>query len=92
MSELKQVGAFKLLPPRPDVCQTCATKHEPAQAHNAQSLYYQYAFFSEKGRWPTWADAIAHCTPEIQAFWKAELTKRNAWTEPEEKQKGNSNV
>ena len=34
--EIKQ-GRMTLLPCAPDVCQECAVKHEPWQAHNNQS-------------------------------------------------------
>jgi hypothetical protein len=65
-----------LLPCAKDVCQECAVDHEPEQPHNQQSLYYQYKFYAEHGRWPTWEDAMAHCSPEIQRLWKTELEKR----------------
>lgn len=80
-AKLKSSGLTKLgngmalLPPPPDTCQECAVKHDPAQAHNQQSLFYQYQFYGKTGRWPTWADAIAHCSPEIQERWKIELRK-----------------
>ena len=76
-----------LLPCAPNVCQECAVDHEPEQAHNAQSLYYQYKFYGEHGRWPTWEDAIAHCSDKLRTFWIAELTKAGQWppksTEPQ---------
>jgi len=65
-----------LLPCAPDVCQECAVKHEPKLPHNQQSLYYQYKFYQEHGRWPTWADAMSHCSPEIQELWGDSLKKR----------------
>lgn len=64
---------FYLLPCAPDVCQECAVDHEPWQAHNQQSLYYQYHFYAKHGRWPTWEDAIAHCAPDIQDYWRKYL-------------------
>ncbi|MHB1651419.1 MAG: hypothetical protein ACYCVD_02945 [Desulfitobacteriaceae bacterium] len=62
-----------LLPCAPDVCQECAIKHEPDVPHDQQSLYYQYKFYQQHGRWATWEDAMAHCTPEMQRAWKKEL-------------------
>jgi len=50
-----------LLPPAPDVCQECATKHAPERPHNKDSLYYQMKFQQVHGRWPTWEDAMEHC-------------------------------
>lgn len=77
MNELKPAGGgFMLVPPAPDVCQVCATKHEPSMPHNQQSLYYQMAFRGEHGRWPTWTDAMAHCTFSMQRYWVDELRKR----------------
>lgn len=66
---------FKVMPPRPGSCPVCGNypAHEPEQPHNAQSLYYQYTFYGEYGRWPTWKDAVAHCTPQVQAMWETEL-------------------
>jgi hypothetical protein len=71
-----------MLPPPPGTCQECAAKHKPDDPHNAQSLPYQYSFYAKRGRWPTWRDAVAHCTPEIRTAWEKELRARKAWTEP----------
>lgn len=73
---------WNLLPPPADCCQICAKKHTLDMPHNAQSLYYATAFNARVGRSPTWADAMAHCTPEIQAAWRRHLTNINAWSAP----------
>ena len=73
-----------LLPPAKGTCPICAYKHEPSNPHNQQSLYYQYRFYGIRGRWPTWADAVAHCDPELQELWRQALTERGAWSEPED--------
>ena len=57
-------------------CPMCALAHDPEMPHNRYGLFYQYKFYDRYGRWPTWTDAMAHCTPEIQAFWKRELSAR----------------
>lgn len=62
-----------LLPPRPDVCQECATQHDPSLPHNAQSLYYQTKFHMQNGRAATWADAMAHCTNDVKERWTKAL-------------------
>ena len=82
--ELKHphLAPFQLLRTPPGTCPECAVKHEPGQPHDAQSLAYQYDFYGKHGRWPTWADAIAHCAEPIRAAWKAALTERGHWTEP----------
>jgi len=56
-------------------CPECAAKHDPSQPHNAQSLAYQYKFYADSGctRWPTWADAMAHCDDETKRMWRAAL-------------------
>lgn len=69
----KEIVQFKLLPCAPGTCARCGVEHEPAQPHNAQSLYYQYRFYGEHGRWPTWADAVFHCEAPMQALGLASL-------------------
>lgn len=73
-----------LMPPHPDACQTCGQRpaHAPEQPHNAQSMYYQYVFYGEHGRWPTWKDAIAHCPADVSELWERELKRINRWSEP----------
>ena len=70
---------MKLLPPKPDDCQECAVDHDPAQPHDKMSIYYQYWFRSEHGRWPTWRDALAHCDLEIREDWEEELRHLGRW-------------
>lgn len=65
-----------LLPPRPEACQACACTHDQQLPHNQQSLHYQYWFRLRFDRWPTWMDAMRHCTPEMRYSWSAELMKR----------------
>lgn len=66
-----------VLPPAdPDACRECAVVHEPEEAHNRDSLHYQYVVYQRLGRWPTWRDAIAHCAPERQAVWVKALGER----------------
>lgn len=62
-----------LLPPKSDVCQKCAVAHDPEQPHNQQSLYWQYWFYGQNDRWPTWEDAMAHCTDDVKQQWVAAL-------------------
>lgn len=62
-----------ILPAPKGTCPECATKHEPEQPHNAQSMHYQYSFYGREGRWPTWNDALAHCPENVRKFWVKEL-------------------
>jgi hypothetical protein len=71
-----------LLPPAPGTCPICAVNHRPEEPHNQQSLYYQYRFYGVRGRWPTWADAVAHCAPQMRERWERELRASGKWTEP----------
>lgn len=71
-----------LLPPKPGTCPICATEHDPEMPHNQQSIYYQYRFYGMRSRWPTWADALAHCTDAVRGMWEAELRKAGLWSEP----------
>jgi len=80
--ETPLASSFKVLPPKKDHCQICAVKHDPAEPHNAQSLYYQTLFQSMIGRPATWADAAAHCSPEVQFKWKHHLGQLGHWSEP----------
>jgi len=68
--------AFTLLPPKPGVCKACAVDHPEEQPHNRDSLYYQYSFFIENQRWPTWKDAMAHCDEKMKADWTKALLDR----------------
>lgn len=70
---MTEIRKLTLQPPAPDVCQECAVLHAPADPHDRDSLFYQMQFQREHRRWPTWADAMAHCAPEIQSEWRAEL-------------------
>ncbi|MBS3885585.1 MAG: hypothetical protein KGZ56_00850 [Dethiobacter sp.] len=72
----KHLGPFQLFSAKPGTCQECAVDHNPELPHNRQSLFYQYKFYNEHGRWPTWEDAMAHCSEEMKEFWRSELTKK----------------
>ncbi len=75
-------AGFTLLPAPAGTCQECAVKHQPEQPHNQQSLFYQYHFYGQHGRWPTWTDALAHCTPEVRQVWVECLAKHGVTVEP----------
>lgn len=69
MSKVKTIDLLnkgKLVPPSPDKCQKCAVKHSANTPHKGDSLYYQYWFKKKYGRWPTWKDAMEHCTTEVK--------------------------
>ncbi len=55
-----------MVPPPPGACPECNTEHDPDDAHNVVSMHYHLGFKGRHGRWPTWEDAMAHCSPERQ--------------------------
>lgn len=65
-----------ILPPAADCCQVCARQHPPELPHDPQSLYWATVRVAEGKPEPTWADAMAHCTPEMRAEWSERLTLR----------------
>jgi len=75
------VKNFILLKPVPGKCQECAVDHLPDRPHDRDSLYYQFKFFKDHGRYPTWENAIAHCNQSLRIDWKLELKLRGVWTE-----------
>jgi hypothetical protein len=76
MGHLKEKHGVKLLEnTQPGVCPMCAVTHDPEMPHDQQSLAYQYKFYDQYGRWPTWADAIAHCSEEVKAIWREALAE-----------------
>ena len=82
MGYLKDRHGFIMLGKTPPgACPACAVKHDPSQPHNLQSLTYQYKFYDEHGRWPTWSDAMAHCSDEIKDFWVKALRERGVEVE-----------
>jgi len=66
---------FILMPAKKGTCPICAVAHEAHLPHNRDSLYYQTRFYMEHKRNATWADAMAHCTDEMKAFWIKSLKK-----------------
>lgn len=66
---------MQLLPPHPSKCQACAWEHLETEPHNAQTLYYHFWFEAKYNRPPTWADAMEHCSEEVQQKWLAHFNK-----------------
>lgn len=67
---------FEISPAPIGTCPECARKHDADQPHDNQSLHYQYTFYGREGRWPTWRDAMAHCSDPIQKLWCDALARR----------------
>ncbi|EOW9160701.1 hypothetical protein G6355_11010 [Vibrio cholerae] len=74
----EQLKHLKLLTPaNPEACKECGEVHHYSTPHNKDSLYYQYNFARTHGRWPTWADASAHCSEDIQETLKEYLKSKS---------------
>lgn len=69
-------AAVMMHPVELGACEECGRQHEATMPHDAMSLRYQYRFYCEHNRWPTWADALAHCPSETREAWVRELTSR----------------
>lgn len=65
------LGGFTLLKGKTQdgTCAECAVVHPPENPHNLQSMHYQMHFREKHGRWPSWHDAMRHCTPEMRERW-----------------------
>ena len=73
--ETKSDTKMMLMPAKEGTCEQCSAVHEKGHPHNAQSIFYQYWFYNEYGRWPNWKDAMSHCTSEMKNRWTLELEK-----------------
>lgn len=71
-----QEDRISILPPKPGACRYCGDIHDPKDPHNLSSLLYQHRFRAAWGRYPTWADAMKHCSKLTKAKWTAELKRR----------------
>ncbi len=77
-----ETAPMRLLPCAKGLCQICAVDHQATFPHNKDSLFYQMQFKGRFDRWPTWADAVAHCDAQMQSAWKKLLSQGGHWTEP----------
>ena len=67
---------IRITAPVPGTCPVCATKHDERNPHDRDSLYYQNQFFKANKRFPSWWDAMSHCTDMTKATWVEKLKKR----------------
>ena len=64
---------LKILPPTAAVCPVCADRHDTALPHNRNSLYYHMVYYRRTGTFPSWRDAMSHCSESVQAAWTKKL-------------------
>ena len=60
------LAPWMLLPAAPGKCSECAIDHTPDMPHDNRSLFYQYSFYKQHGRWPLWEDAMKHCAENVK--------------------------
>lgn len=65
MFELRE-GRLTIPPPKEGACPLCGELHGRGEPHNKNSLLYQHRFRRNHGRYPTWEDAMAHCSLTVK--------------------------
>lgn len=75
---------IRVVPPSPGSCPICATIHDPDKPHDRDSLYYQNRFCRRHKRFPTWEDAMAHCSDSVKRDFKKQLARRGIIIEEKE--------
>lgn len=75
------VDRIAIIPPTPEACPYCGDRHDPRDPHNRDSLTYQHKFRKAYGRYPTWEDAMRHCSLMTQIRFAAELKERGITVE-----------
>ena len=58
--------------------------HDAQDPHDRDSLYYQNQFYKQHKRFPTWSDAMAHCSEITKAVFRQRLERRGISIDPEE--------
>ena len=76
MGYLKDRFGMTLMPAKPGVCPKCGRDHEDSFPHDRDSMLYQYTFYDENGIFPSWADAMAHCSEGVKAYWMEQFAAR----------------
>lgn len=59
-------GKIRILPPKVGACPLCGELHDRGEPHNKASLLYQHKFRLKHGRYPTWEDAMRHCSRTVK--------------------------
>lgn len=73
---MAQDSPIAILPPTPESCPYCGDKHDPRAPHNRDSIVYQHKFRRKYGRYPTWEDAMRHCSVLTKARYAEKLAER----------------
>lgn len=73
----KDIEYFDIPPAPSGTCPECATIHDFDYPHDKNSLFYLYTFYYKYKRWPTWNDALNHCSIETKNMWNEFLKAKN---------------
>lgn len=75
----ESMDEIKVGPVLPGACKQCGTMHDPEEPHDRDSLYYKNKFFKKHKRFPTWNDAMEHCTEPVREAYIKRLEKRGIY-------------
>lgn len=75
MFEIRE-GRIVIPTPKDGACPVCGELHGLQEPHNKNSLLYQHHFRKKHGRYPTWEDAMCHCSMTVKKRF-CERLKRN---------------
>ena len=87
---MENMEEVKVVPPVPGSCPICDTKHDPKEPHDRDSLYYQNWFRKRYKRFPTWEDAMNHCSDSVKTNFIKKLAKRGIEIENRPNRRGRS--
>lgn len=68
-------GKLVIPAPKEGACRLCGEIHGAGEPHNLGSLLYQHRFRAEYGRYPTWEDAMSHCSETVKKRFRERLEK-----------------
>lgn len=72
---IQREGRLSILPPKIGSCALCGELHDKREPHNNSSILYQHKFRMKYGRYPTWEDAMGHCSLYVKKRFAEELAK-----------------
>lgn len=83
-AKMDNIEEVKIIPPVPGSCPICASRHDPEEPHNRDSLYYLNWFYKKNKRFPTWRDAMSHCNEATKEKFKKKLMRQGITIDTEE--------
>jgi hypothetical protein len=68
---------IRVVPPMPGTCPVCAAKHRKDAPHDKNSVYFQNWFYHRHRRFPTWEDAMEHCSEKTKASFREKIRRKD---------------